>query len=391
MQVDSVLDGSIQQIGERVRVTVRLVRVSDGQPLWSYKCDEACSDVFAVQDAISEKVTQALSLKLTGGERERLNRRYTANAEAYQEYLKGRYFTLQFSPEGYQKARAHLQRAIELDPNYALAYAGLADAHTTASEEMLPPREVMPQAIAAARHALALDDTLAEAHAALGHALFHTWHYAEAEPELRRALELNPNATATYIWYGEFFAHTDPPRGVELLKRAEQLEPLSAIVYGFRAYVALMAGQTELALAEGRKALELAPASIAPWFVQSLVMAGGHDAEAESMLREALAKEREPGGLLLLAIIEARKGRSEEAVQLIEEAKRASGGRYFSPYHFAAAYAALGQKDEAFACLEKAYADQSEYIGTLKYDPLMRGLRGDARLTAMVRRIGLAP
>lgn len=175
LRVDTVLDGSVQQIGDRVRVTMRLLRVSDGQPLWAYQCDELCNDVFKLQDTISEQVTGKLALQLTGAERQRMTRRYTDNLAAYQAYLRGRYHTLQFTPEGNRQAIAELNEALRLDPNYALAYAGLADAYTGASEWLLAPREALGQARAAAEKALALDDTLAEAHAATRSALAHGW------------------------------------------------------------------------------------------------------------------------------------------------------------------------------------------------------------------------
>lgn len=391
LKVDSVLDGSIQQIGDHVRVTVRLVRTSDGQPLWAYQCDEECNDVFRLQDTISEKVAGALALELGGDERERLGRRYTANAEAYQEYLKGRYFTLQFSREGYRKALEHFRRALDLDPSYALAWAGMADAHTTASETWLSPREAMPQAIDAARRALALDDTLGEAHAALGHALFHTWRYREAEPELKRALELGPNAVPTYIWYGEFFAHTDPPRGVELLKRAQELDPASPAVYEFQAYVAAMSNQPELAVSAAQKAYDLDPANGPILLAYARLATGSDYQEAETLLKQSIARERTPFALSYLAIVCARTGRRAGALQLADEVKKMGERQYVSPYNVAAVYAALGEKDLAFAWLEKAYADQSEDIPFLDYDPFMNDLRSDPRLADILRRSGQTP
>jgi Tfp pilus assembly protein PilF len=203
-----------------------LVNVKDGCPVWAEQFDDKFTDLFTVEDSISQKVAKALTLKLTAEEQQRMAKRYTENAEAYQEYLKGRFYFLQFTPDGFTQAVTHLDAAIAMDPTSALAYAGLADAHTTASDWLLAPREALAKAKTAAEKALSFDETLAEAHAALGHVKVHELDPA-AEQDLQRALELNPNSVTTLFWYAEFLMGSDLAKAIATLRRAQELDPLS--------------------------------------------------------------------------------------------------------------------------------------------------------------------
>jgi TolB-like protein len=202
LSVDSVLDGKIQKLGDRVRVTVQLVRVRDGLPLWAEKFDEQFTSIFAVEDSISEQVTKALVLKLTGEEKKQLSKHYTESPEAYQLYLKGRYFWNKRAAEDLEKSIKFFEQAIGKDPNYALAYAGLADAYSVLANTPLPQRDAMSKAKAAAMKALELDDTLAEAHTSLALVkMSYDWDWPGAEREFKRALELNPNYATAHHWY----------------------------------------------------------------------------------------------------------------------------------------------------------------------------------------------
>ncbi|HEV2665318.1 MAG TPA: winged helix-turn-helix domain-containing protein, partial [Blastocatellia bacterium] len=233
LKVDSVLEGSIQQRGDRVRVTVRLARTSDGLQLWSFVCDEHCNDVFTLQDVISTKVAEALASKLSVEERQLLAKRYTTSAEAYQHYLKGRYFWGQRTENGLKKGIEYFRQAIDNDPNYALAFAGLADCYvllnTYGSSQL---KEAFPRAEAAAEQALALDDNLAEAHTTRAYVEhYYKWNWAEAEREYQRALALNPNYATAHHWYAEYLMY--PGRFEESaakFKRAQELDPLSPII-----------------------------------------------------------------------------------------------------------------------------------------------------------------
>ena len=390
LKVDSVLDGSIQQDGNRVRVTVRLLRTSDGQPLWAFQCDEQCVDIFALEDTVSTRVVEALALKMTTDERKRMTQRYTENAAAYQAYLKGRYHTLQYTPEGNNQAVAELNEALRLDPAYALAWAGLADAYTSASDWLLPPREALSKARAAAEKALALDDTLAEAHAALGHVFVHQFNPA-AEREFQRAMELNPNSVAAMFFYFEYFFARDADKGVAVLRRVQQLDPLSQTAGSFIASTYLMARRTDEALMEARKALELDPNDPLARDILAMVYgAKGNHAEAIAELEKV--RPQLPTSMVRgeLGMEYALAGRRGDALRTLAELKQMAREQYVSPFDVALVYTGLGDRDQAFAWLEKAREDQSEWIGWINSDARLDPLRGDPRFADLLRRVGLA-
>ena len=389
LKVDSVLDGSIQQQGDRVRVTVRLLRTSDGQPLWAYQCDTQCSDIFQLQDLVAARLTEALELRLTGDERQRLTRHYTDNAAAYQAYLKGRYHTLQFTPEGNRQAIAELNEAIRLDPSYALAYAGLADTYTASSEWLRAPREALGQARLAAEKALALDDTLAEAHAALGHVFLHQFNPA-AEAQFQRALELNPNSVAALFFYGEYLASKDADKALTTLRRVQQLDPLSPTAGSFSVWVYVIARRADEALTEARKALELDPQN--PFSRQMLAVAYGAKGNHVAAIAELeQLKPLLPTSQVLgtLGMEYALAGRRAEALKTLAELNQMAQQQYVSPFDVALVYTGLGDKEQAFAYLEKAREDQSEWLGLLKVDARLDSLRADPRFADLLRRVGL--
>jgi DNA-binding winged helix-turn-helix (wHTH) protein/TolB-like protein len=390
LKVDSVLDGSIQQDGNRVRVTVRLLRTSDGQPLWAFQCDEQCADIFALEDTVSTRVVEALALKMTSDERKRMTQRYTENAAAYQAYLRGRYHTLQYTPDGNKQAVAELNEALRLDPAYALAWAGLADAYTAASDWLLPPREALSKARAAAEKALALDDTLAEGHAALGHVFVHQFNPA-AEREFQRAMELNPNSVAAMFFYFEYFFARDADKGVAVLRRVQQLDPLSQTAGSFIASTYLMARRTDEALMEARKALELDPNDPLSREILAMVYgAKGNHAEAIAELekvKQQLPTSMVGGGL---GMEYALAGRRADALRTLAELKRMATEQYVSPFDVALVYTGLGDRDQAFAWLEKAREDQSEWMGWINSDARLDSLHSDPRFAELRRRVGLA-
>lgn len=389
LKVDSVLDGSIQQDGNRVRVTVRLLRTSDGQPLWAFQCDEQCVDIFALEDTVSTRVVEALALKMTTDERNRMTQRYTGNATAYRAYLKGRYHTLQYTPVGNKQAVAELNEALRLDPGYALAWAGLADAYTAASDWLLPPREALSKARAAAEKALALDDTLAEAHAALGHVFVHQFNPA-AEREFQRAMDLNPNSVAAMFFYFEYFFARDPDKSVAVLRRVQQLDPLSQTAGSFIASTYVMARRTDEALMEARKALELDPNDPLSRGILAMVYgAKGNHAEAIAELEKV--KQQLPTSMVVggLGMEYALAGRRADALRALAELKQMAREQYVSPFDVALVYIGLGDKEQAFAWLEKAREDQSEWMGWINADARLDPLRTDPRFAELLRRVGL--
>lgn len=388
LKVDSVLDGSIQQIGDRVRVTVRLLRTSDGHPLWAYQCDQQCTDIFQLQDMVSANITQALSLQLTGAEQQRMTKRYTDNAEAYQAYLKGRYHTLQYTPEGNRQAVKELTEALRLDPTYALAWAGLADAYAAASDWLMSPREALPKARAAAEKALALDDSLAEAHAALGHVFVHQFNPA-AEHEFQRAMELSPNSVAAMFFYFEYFLGRDTDKSVAILRRVQQLDPLSPIAGSFIVFNYLTARRFDEAFKEAQKSLELDPNN--PFSRELLGMAYGAKGNHAAAIAELeKVKPMMPTSQVVgaLGLEYALAGRREDALKTLTELKQMAQQQYVSPFDVALVYVGLGDKDQAFAYLEKAREDQSEFMGWLQTFAPLDPLRSDPRFQDLLRRTG---
>jgi DNA-binding winged helix-turn-helix (wHTH) protein/TolB-like protein/Flp pilus assembly protein TadD len=391
-KVDAVLDGNVQKTSERVRVTVRLVKVSDGQTLWADKFDERLSDIFALQDSISERVATAMAVKLTGEERQLLTRHHTDNPEAYQLYLKGCLYYKQWTKEGIEKALECFDKAIAIDPNYALAYAGKADLYSANASVFLPPSEAMPKAREAAQRALEIDDQLAEAHFAMAKIKQRAdWDWSGAEGEFKRTLEIKPNAAETRMSYSSFL--TEQKRFGEALtelKHAQELDPLSFVV-SYRAGMLLyFMHQYEQAIAQCREVVALYPHYAEAY--RSLGCAlrqQGMVQEAIVELQKAVEMNRRDSFLSELGYTYALSGRQPEAIKLVNELEGLSKRRYVSPVQIARIYAGLGEKGRAFEWLHKGYEDRSDHLLILGVDPSFDGVRSDPRFTDLLRRIGL--
>jgi DNA-binding winged helix-turn-helix (wHTH) protein/TolB-like protein/Flp pilus assembly protein TadD len=394
LDVEAVLEGKVQQAGDRIRLTVQLVRVSDRRPLWAETFDESFTNIFSIEDAISERVAQALALKLAQGEKQRLDRRYTANLEAYRNYLNGRYSEFKFTPDGLSQAIVYFDRAIAIDPSYALAYAGLADAYTTASDWVLSPREALPKAEAAARRALEFDDGLAEAHGALAHAELHEWKLAEAGKEFARALALNPKITSIYFAYSEYLsALGKQDQASAEIRKGLKIDPLSPELLFMLEFPPCIAHDFESALVADRAAIKAHPDFWPPH------MAAGYAWLAERRFPEAIAEFEKaralaPDATLTLsglAAAQARSGNRAEALRLLAQLKKMKTERYVAPFDIAVVYCALGERGQALDWLEKAFEDQSEMMLFLEmYEPV-DDLHGEPRFQALVRRVGVSP
>jgi len=394
LDVEALLEGKVQKAGDRIRVTVQLLRLKDRKPLWAETFDQSFTGIFAIEDAISEKVAQALAVKLAQGEKQRLDRRYTANLEAYRNYLDGRYAEFRFTPEGLNQAIAYFDRAIAIDPGDALAHAGLADAYTTASDWVLSPREALPKAEAAARRALEFDDGLAEAHSALAHAQMHEWKLAEAGKEFARALALNPNITSTYFAYAEYLsALGKQDEALAEMRTALKIDPLSAEILFLAGFPLYLRQDYEGALVADRAAVKAYPDFWAPH------MACGYAYLAERRFPEAAAEFEKARALNPdatinlsgLAAAHARAGNRAEAMKLLAQLKKMSAARHVAPFDIAVVYNALGERDQALDWLEKAYLDQSEMMLFLEIYPPVADLRGAPRFQELVRRVGVSP
>jgi DNA-binding winged helix-turn-helix (wHTH) protein/TolB-like protein/Tfp pilus assembly protein PilF len=392
--VDAVLEGSIHKMGDRVRVTVRLVSARDGTYIWAEQLDEKAGDNLAVEDVIFRHIIKGLALTLDPEQKQRLARSYTHNAEAHRLYILGRHFFSKRDGEGTRKAITYFKQAIELDPAYALAYAGLADTYAflgSAYFDALPPKEDMPKAKAAATRALELDETLAEAHCALAYVLGwfdHDW--PGAERELKRSLELNPNYATAHQRYGWYLlARGQLDAALEEMKRAQELDPLSppininigAFLYHQRRY--------DEALAQFESVVELAPDF--GWNHAYLGMAylqkGDYAGAISELRQEKIPWEQ---SVWVLAVVYARSGRPKEARKILSRFHEFAQRRYVSPTAFILIYAALGDKDQAFAWLERAYEERDWDLGLLNVDPKLDSLRSDPRFANLLNRVGFA-
>ena len=393
-RVDAVLDGHIQKAGDKVRVTVRLLRVGDGAPLWADRFDAEMTDIFAVQDSISERVAAALAVRLAGGERERLTKHHTENPEAYRLYLLGRYHLSRLTDEGFLKGRDYFRQAIDLDPAYALAYAGLADAYQMLSGyNALAPNDGFPKAREAAEQALRLDEGLAEAHTALGTVkLLHDWDFAGAEREYRRAIEINQSSADAHYMYGLYLsamgrfdeAHAEAGRALEL-------EPLSLAKITGVGDVFYHQRRYDRAIEQYRRALDMDPNSgFAHWALGNAYAQKGMYEEAVAEHKKAIPLSGDsPDELASLGYAYALSGRRREAQSVIAELRERARRRYIPPTIIAFVHAGLGENDEAFALLDRAYDGRDFILVFLKVDPTFDRLRPDPRFAELVRRVGL--
>ena len=374
--VDSVLEGTIQRAGDRVRVTVQLISVRESKPLWAHSFDERFTDIFTVQDSISAQVAEALTLKLTGEEQKLLAKRYTDNVEAYQSYLRGRYFLNKRNEEGLRKGIGYFTEAIAKEDDYALAYAGLADAYSVLGFYQfgsVAPEESFQRAKAAAMKALELDETLAEAHASLALARMDVDHdEAGAEREYRRAIELNPNYATAHHWYSDFLAMMDrQPEAMLEIKRALELDPLSLVINATLGERLFYARQYREAEAQLRKTLEMDESFGPAHYLLGLTyeQLGMYE---ESIAELNRARELSGGSPWMVAALGhslAMAGRRAEAERMLVELKQLATRRHVSPYDIATIYTGLGEKTQAFEWLQKLYKPQTRRL--LKADPRM--------------------
>ena len=400
LRVRAVLSGRLAQRGNIVVVQAELIDVANGSRLWGGQYSRKMADVFALQEDLSTEISDKLRLRLTGEEKQRLTKRYTENAEAYQLFLRGRFFWNQGTEEGAKKSIEYFQQAIEKDPNYALAYSGLADAYDLAAGfSWLPPREAIPKAKAAALKAMEIDDNVAEAHAALGFSSFsYDWDWAAAERHFQRALALNPSGrawcpceTLGYSMYLGALGRTDEAVGA--VNRALEFDPFNLVLNFAMAKSLYMGRRYDESIQQGRKILEMEPRfPLAHWQLGVAYAEKGMYREAVSELEQDKALTHgHPLPLSYLGNILARSGDRSRAFQALEEMKTVSQQKYTTALGFARIYAGLGDKEQAFAWLEKAYEERSTGLYLLKVDPIWDPLRSDPRFNDLLRRIGLSP
>ncbi len=391
--VESVLEGSVQRSGGRVRVTMQLLRVADARPLWTGSFDETFTDMLSVQDSIADQVTKALALSLTVRERRRLRKRDTEDIEAYEAYLKGRFHWNKRTEEGFQQAVEHFSRAIELDPLYALAYAGLADCYNLYNNyDLAPATETGPKAKAAALKALEIDSELAEAHTSLALVReVYDFDQIGADESYRRAIELNPNYSTAHHWYGLFLVQMGrSDEAIRHLQRAHELDPLSNIIGVGVAWAHYFARQNEKSIEVSRKNMH----TVSGFWPSHLVLGWSYEQmrnipEARIEFTRALELSgRNTLPLASLGHLYAISGNRREALRVLDEIQARSRQRYVSAYFPAAIYAGLGRKTEALDWLERASRERAYWLISIHVNPWFDGLRQEPRFQHLERTLG---
>jgi TolB-like protein/Flp pilus assembly protein TadD len=394
LQVSSVLEGNVQKVADRIRVTARLINVADGASLWAGTFDEKFTDVFAVQDAISQKVADALALRLSGEEKRRLTKRDTKNLEAYQLYLTGRYHHARLIPPEIRTAIGFYQQAIDLDPDYAPAYFGLAEANRSlAITSDVPSKDSLPQATAAARKALEIDDSLAEGHASLSFSLiWYEWDWVGGEREAKRAIALNPNSA--YSHFALAHVLSDLGRHDEAIvegARAVELDPVFFLFSALEGMFLHHARRDDEAIVRLEKTLQLDPT----FWITHLTLGKVYIQQRkypEAIAAFIKARDLSHGNSEAIASIgyaAALSGDKAKARAVLDELKGLSVQHYIPPFNVAMVYTGLGDQNEALSWLEKACEERDVRVTILKVDPRWDSLRSNPRFIAILKRIGL--
>jgi serine/threonine-protein kinase len=394
LQVGAVLSGRLLQRDGTLVVRTELMDVSNGSQLWGGQYNRKVADVFSLQDELSKEISERLRLRLTDDEKQRLTKRHTENAEAYQLYLKGLFYWNKRSPDGVQKAIDYFNRAVESDPAYALAYAGLADAYNmTSFFNIVPPRAAMPKAKAAAAKALEIDGSLAEAHISLAYASFtYDWDWPAAVSHYDRALALNSEVVLNHSYYPFYLTvagRVDEAIGVA--RRQVDRDPVSAASSHTLAVQLVLARHFDEGIEEGRRTIELDPNFAVAYDVLGGTLASkGMYREALQEMEKAVALSR--GAAMPtadLGYVRARLGQPDEARRILRQLAETAKERYTPALAFAVVHVGLGENDQALDWLEKAYEERFNRLAYLRREPVWDPLRPDPRFTDLLRRINL--
>jgi TolB-like protein/DNA-binding winged helix-turn-helix (wHTH) protein/Flp pilus assembly protein TadD len=395
LHADYVLQGSVRRAGDRVRITVHLIHVPEQTDRWADSYDRELKDVLTLQNSVAETIASQIHITLTPGEQSRLATRRNVDPDAYEAYLKGRYYWNKRTADGMQKAQLYFQQAIDQDPNFADAYSGLADCNSGLTwHGFTSPAETLPRALAAARKAVEIDPQSAEAHASLALVLHHEWDWPQAEAEFKRALELDPNYANAHHWYGDYLSVRG--RHEEALaeaKRALSLDPLNLMIgtwVGLRYY---LAGKYQAAIEQGRNTLELDTGFAAAHLLlgESYVQAGLQEKGLAELQTAARLSGDDPLYLAQVGVAYASQGRKADAAQIISRLETTASKRYVSPYGLAQIYAALNDKEQTFKWLQAAYEDRAVWMTYLAVDPVFERYRSDRRFQDLLRNVRLLP
>lgn len=394
--VAAVLTGKVRQMKDALNVQVDLVDPVTGAEIWGAGYDRKMADLVAVKQVIAEEVTANLKIKLSNEDQRRLVRRDSTNALAYQFYLRGRYFWNKRTAAGIMQAIEHFRQSIEHDSGFALGYVGLADSYTGLTfYNFAAPHQAMPKAKESALKALSLDDTLAEAHASLAHILMnYDWNWAAAEKEFKQSIELNPDYATAHQWYAVHYLTATGQFGkaVQEIKKALELEPASLVMNTFTGATLCYAGQLDDAIDQCRRTIQMDPNfAVAHWHLGLAYEQKGALEEATEEFRTAIALS---GGSPLmraaLGRVYAESHKEREANEMLNQLNELAKRQYVSAYELATIYAALGDKEQTFQLLTKAYEEHSFHLTNVNVCPEFRSLRSDPRFQFLVQRLGLS-
>jgi len=392
--VRAVLKGRVTQRGDNLAISAELIDATDSSHIWGQQYSRKPADIFALQEKIAKEITKALRLRLTGPEEQRLARTYTTNPEAYQGYLKGRYWWNRRTEEGFNKGIEYFRQAITKDPTYALAYCGLADCYSMhANYGFLPPKNGFSSANDAALKALEIDDTLSEVHVSLGFIKSdYAWDWSGAEKEFQRAIALNPNNATAHQWHGYALWKTGQfEESIVEHRRALELDPLSLAVNRNLGLAFFLARQYDLAIEQLEKTLEMDPGFVLTRDYLGLAYAkNGMYKEGLAECEKAAMISVSPYALSALGYVYAVSGKKTEAQNVLDRLNRLSEQKYISSRFMASIYAGLGEKDKTFKSLRAAFEDRSLEIGPgIIADPTYDSLRAEPRFQDLLRQIGL--
>ena len=397
LNVDAIVEGSIEHSEDRVRITAQLIRATTEKHLWADSYDRDLHDVLQVQEEIARAIAQEVQIKLTPQEQALLTKSRPVDPEAYELYLKGRYFWNKRTQDTTAQAISLFQQAIEKDPGYASAYTGLADCYILYGVSFdvgsMSPAEAIPRGKAAAERAISLDDTLAEGHNSLAYLrLLYDRDWTGSESEFKRALTLNPGLANAHHWYAHFLvASGRPEEALAESKQALSLDQLNPAVNVHLGWHYIYTRRYDLALAQLRKALELDPNhSLGNWYLGWAYEQQGEYTKALQSMHKAQESLKDNTALVAdIGHVYALSGDKAAALRVLEQLSELSRRTYVSPFEVALIYAALGRKDDAFQWLEKAYNDRSDMLIYLNADPRLDSIRSDPRFLDLAHRVGL--
>jgi TolB-like protein/DNA-binding winged helix-turn-helix (wHTH) protein/Flp pilus assembly protein TadD len=395
LHADYILQGSVRRAPDRVRITVHLIQVAEQTDRWAESYDRELKDMLSLQDSVARTIANQIHITLTPGQQSRLASRPNVDPDAYEAYLKGRFYWNKRTADGMQKARIYFQQAVNKDPSYGAAYSGLADCNSGLTwHGFTSPAETLPKAHAAALKAIEIDPESAEAHASLALVLDHEWDWSGAEAEFKRALQLDPRSANAHHWYADNLSiRGRHDAALVEAKQALDLDPLNLMIgtwLGLRYY---LARNYDGALDQSRETLELDPTFAAAHLVlgDTYVQMGRHEQGLAELQSATSLSGNSPLYLAQVAVAYAAEGRKTEALQIITQLQATSSERYVSPYGLAQIYAALQDKEQAFKWLHIAYDDRAVWMSYLAVDPVFDSVRSDQRFQDMLRRVRLLP